>query len=59
MRVRRAVHEMAKKFRAEKNGRLIEEPREMVPFKDCLSGSSVASTSSQIPPPQILGALSR
>ncbi len=50
---------MAKKFRAEKNGRLIEEPREMVPFKDCLSGTSVATTSSQIPPPQILGALSR
>jgi Catalase len=34
MRVRKAVYEMAKKFRAEKNGRLIEEPREMMPFSD-------------------------
>jgi hypothetical protein len=34
MRARKAVYEMAKKFRAEKNGRVIEEPREMVPFKD-------------------------
>jgi hypothetical protein len=34
MRVRKAVYEAAKKFRAEKNGRVIEEPREMVSFKD-------------------------
>jgi hypothetical protein len=34
MRARKAVYEMAKKFRAEKNGRVIEEPREMVLFKD-------------------------
>jgi hypothetical protein len=34
MRVRKAVYEMAKKFRAEKNRRVIEEPREMVSFKD-------------------------
>jgi hypothetical protein len=34
MRVRKAVYEMAKKFRAEKNRCVIEEPREMVSFKD-------------------------
>ena len=34
MRVRKAVYEMGKKFRAEKNGRVIEEPREMVSFGD-------------------------
>jgi hypothetical protein len=34
MRVRREVYEMAKNFRAEKNGRIIEEPREMVTFGD-------------------------
>ena len=34
MRVRKAVYEEAKKFRAEKNGRVIEEPRETVSFKD-------------------------
>ena len=34
MRVRKAVYEMARKFRAERNGRVIEEPREMVPFGD-------------------------
>jgi hypothetical protein len=32
MRVRKAVYEMAKKFRTEKNSRIIEEPREMVLF---------------------------
>ena len=34
VRVRKAVYEMGKKFRAEKNGRVIEEPREMVSFGD-------------------------
>jgi len=34
MRSRRQVYEMAKRFRAEKNGRIIEEPREMVTFGD-------------------------
>lgn len=34
MRVRKAVYEMGKKFRAEKNGRIIEEPRERVTFED-------------------------
>jgi hypothetical protein len=34
MRVRRAVYETAKRYRAEKNGRVIEEPRETVSFKD-------------------------
>jgi len=34
MRVRKAVYEEAKKFRAEKNGRVIQEPRVMVSFKD-------------------------
>jgi hypothetical protein len=34
MRVRKAVYEMAKKFRAEKNRCVIEEPREMVSFED-------------------------
>lgn len=34
MRVRKAVYEAAKRFRAEKNGRVIEEPREMVKFGD-------------------------
>jgi hypothetical protein len=33
MRVRKAVYEMGKRFRAEKNGRAIEEPREIVAFK--------------------------
>jgi hypothetical protein len=34
MRVREAAYEAAKKFRAERNGRVIQEPREMVPFED-------------------------
>ena len=34
MRARKEVYDMAKKFRAEKNGRIIEEPREMVTFGD-------------------------
>jgi hypothetical protein len=34
MRVRRTVYEMGKKFRAEKNGRVIEEPREIVHFAE-------------------------
>ena len=34
MRSRRQVYEMAKRFRAEKNGRIIEEPRKMVTFGD-------------------------
>ena len=34
MPVRKAVYKAAKKFRAEKNGRVIEEPREMVSFAD-------------------------
>src|SRR5712675_1923535 len=34
MRVRKAVYEEAKKFRAERNGRVIQEPHEMVPFGD-------------------------
>jgi hypothetical protein len=34
MRSRRQVYEMAKKFRAEKNGWTVEEPREMVTFAD-------------------------
>jgi hypothetical protein len=34
MRVRRAVYEMSKEFRAERNGRVIEEPRQMVSFGD-------------------------
>jgi len=34
MRVRKAVYEKAKQFRAEKNGRVIEEPRVMASFKD-------------------------
>lgn len=34
MRARKAVYEMAKRFRAERNGRVIEEPRERVPFPD-------------------------
>ena len=34
MRSRRQVYEMAKRFRAEKNGRIIEEPREVVTFGD-------------------------
>jgi hypothetical protein len=34
MRVRKAVYEEAKKFRAERNGRVIQEPREMVAFGD-------------------------
>jgi hypothetical protein len=34
MRVRKAVYESAKKFRAEKNGQVIEEPREIVHFGD-------------------------
>jgi hypothetical protein len=50
MRVRKAVYEMAKRLRAEKNGRLIEEPREMVSFKDCLSATSAATTRVQVSP---------
>jgi hypothetical protein len=34
MRARKQIYEMAKKFRAEKNGRTIEEPREIVTFTD-------------------------
>jgi hypothetical protein len=34
MRARKAVYEAARKFRAERNGRVIKEPREMVPFGD-------------------------
>jgi len=34
MRARKQVYEMAKRFRAEKNGRIIEEPRETVTFCD-------------------------
>jgi hypothetical protein len=34
MRARRQVYEMAKRFRAEKNGLVIEEPRERVAFDD-------------------------
>jgi hypothetical protein len=34
MRVRKAAYEAAKRFRAERNGRVIQEPREMVPFED-------------------------
>ncbi|WP_375786987.1 catalase family protein [Bradyrhizobium sp. Pha-3] len=34
MRVRRQVYEMAKSFRADKNNRIIEEPREMLTFED-------------------------
>jgi hypothetical protein len=34
MRVRKVVYEMARRFRAEGNRRVIQEPREMVPFVD-------------------------
>jgi hypothetical protein len=34
MRARKAVYEAARKFRAEKNGRIIQEPREMVSFEE-------------------------
>ena len=34
MRARKEVYEMAKKFRAERNGRAIEEPQEIVIFRD-------------------------
>jgi hypothetical protein len=34
MRARKAVYEAARKFRAERNGRVIKEPRVMVPFGD-------------------------
>ena len=34
MRVRKAAYEAARKFRAERNGRVIQEPREMVAFGD-------------------------
>jgi hypothetical protein len=34
MRVRKAVYEEARKFRAERNGRIIQEPRDMVFFGD-------------------------
>jgi hypothetical protein len=34
MRVRKAAYEAAKKFRAARNGRVIEEPREMLLFGD-------------------------
>jgi hypothetical protein len=33
VRVRKAVYEEARKFRAERNGRVIQEPREMVPLE--------------------------
>jgi hypothetical protein len=50
MPVRKAVYEMAKRLRAEKNGRLIEEPREMVSFENRLSATSAATTSVQVSP---------
>jgi hypothetical protein len=34
MRVRKEVYEAAKKFRVERNGRVIKEPRERVQFRD-------------------------
>jgi hypothetical protein len=34
MRARKAAYEMARRFRAERNGRVIQEPRETVPFED-------------------------
>jgi hypothetical protein len=34
MRARKRVYEMARQFRAERNGRIIEEPREKLQFKD-------------------------
>ena len=34
MRARKAAYEAARKFRAEKNGRVIREPREMVSFEE-------------------------
>jgi hypothetical protein len=34
MRVRKAIYEEARKFRAKGNGRVIKEPREMASFKD-------------------------
>jgi hypothetical protein len=34
MRVRKAISEEARKFRAKGNGRVIKEPREMASFKD-------------------------
>jgi hypothetical protein len=34
MRARKAAYERARLFRAERNGRVIQEPREMVPFED-------------------------
>ena len=34
MRVRKAIYEEAKKFRAHGNGRVIQEPRQMAPFRD-------------------------
>jgi hypothetical protein len=34
MRARKAAYEMGRMFRAEKNGRVIQEPREMVSFDD-------------------------
>jgi hypothetical protein len=34
MRVRKAIYEEARKFRAKGNGRVVQEPREMVRFRD-------------------------
>ena len=34
MRARKAAYEAARKFRAEKNGRVIQEPREMVSIEE-------------------------
>jgi hypothetical protein len=34
MRARKAAYEAARKFRAEKNGRIIQEPREMVSLEE-------------------------
>jgi len=42
MRSRKQVYEMAKKLRAEQNGRVIEEPREVVTFGDSRSAISEA-----------------
>jgi hypothetical protein len=34
MRARKAAYEMARTFRAERNGRVIQEPRKIMPFED-------------------------
>jgi hypothetical protein len=34
IRARKAAYEMGPMFRAERNGRVIREPREMAPFED-------------------------